>query len=777
VRPRALIVVLLFLTCSLVSAQSPTSTGSSGTSSKTASAKKKTASSKKKATTHSSRRKKRVVISPRVRRVKRAFVASTDLRPMAKQLLADRTPAAYAGVERYAVRHKDDAGGLAWLVVGYAHLLDNQHAAAIAPLKHATQQAGELSDYADYYLGAAYAGSGDIQNAIVKLREFDTTYPDSLVRNDALVVYANALLAAAKPEEAIAAIEQKRKGMRSDIEFALGRAYEAAGQPARAVQVFRHLYFTTPLSPEAAEAGNELKGLSALADIPPATFAERKGRAELLVQGHRYSDATGEYRDLIAQAPPEEQRAMQLGLANALYRSGRSREAREVLQGMSPGNDDASALRSFILLEVARPDEGRVEELLSSMRATSPQSSWFQEALLSAANMYLLKPDLQRAASLYMELQQRFPAGKYGAYAHWKAAWLNFRLGRNEDAKTLFESQVQNYPDSTQVVPALYWRARMAEDEHDYGKARAWYLKIVNRFRQYYYAELARERLKTLPQDPPSIDDPLLARISASSNAEKIAGDTEMPADDLRAQKSLLLENGALYEQAVRELQAAAADGGSGWALTQIAHLYQEDGRYDRALQALKRAVPQYFAMDTEELPRPLWEALFPKPYWDDLKRHSESNQLDPFLVAALVRQESEFNATAVSHANAIGLMQLLPSTGKKMAHEMHLKGYSVGMLAVPSTNLQLGTRYFHELLEKFGGTVEYALAAYNAGTDRVDDWRASGNFRDTQEFVESIPFTETREYVQAIIRNASVYRRLYGGAQQTASSKQAPTT
>ena len=698
---------------------------------------------------------------------------------MAKQLLADRTPAAYAGVQRYAIRHKtDDAGGLAWLAVGYAHILDNQHAAAIGPLKNASKQAGELGDYADYYLGTAYAGSADAQNAIATLRDFDTKYADSLLRNDATVVYANALLATGKPDEAILAIENKRKVTRSDMEFALGRAYEAAGQPARAVQVFRRLYFTMPLSQEAPEAGNELKGLSALAGIPPVTFEERKVRAELLLQGRHYSDATEEYRTLIAQAPPEEQRAMQLGLANSLYRSGRSREAREVLQGMEPGNDDAAALRSFILLEVARPDEGRVEELLSSMRASTPQSPWFQEALLSAGNMYLLKPDLQRAASLYLELQQRFPTGKYGAYAHWKAAWLNFRLGKKDDANNLFEGQVQDYPDSTQVVPALYWRARIAEDEHDYGKARAWYLKVVNRYRQYYYAELARERLRTLPQDPPTVEDPLLARISPASNPEKIAKETEMPPDDLRGQKSLLLENGALYDQAVRELQAAAADGGSGWALTQIAHLYQEDGRYDRALQALKRAVPSYFAMDPDDLPRPVWEALFPKPYWDDLKRHSASNQLDPFLVAALIRQESEFNATAVSHANAIGLMQLLPSTGKKMAREIHLKGYSVGMLAVPSTNLQLGTRYFHQLLDKFGGTVEFALAAYNAGTDRVDDWRAAGNFRDTQEFVESIPFTETREYVQAIIRNASVYRRLYGAPpQQTASSKQSPTT
>jgi soluble lytic murein transglycosylase len=452
-----------------------------------------------------------------------------------------------------------------------------------------------------------------------------------------------------------------------------------------------------------------------------------------------------------------------VALAAALWHGGRSREAREILQAMAATADDIGAQRGYLLLEIARPDEPRVEEQLAALRASTPTSKWFAEALLSAANMYLLKPDPARAASLYLELQQRFPTGKYAAYAHWKAAWLNFRQGKKDDAKALLETQVEQYPASNEVVPSLYWRARLAENEHDYGRARAWYLKIVNRFRQYYYGDLARERLKTIPADPATAADPRLEKIPPAPPVKTLAELTEIPPDNLRAQKSLLLENGALYDLAVRELQNAAADGDSPWAAAQIAHVYQDEGRYDRALQTLKRALPGYFGMDLDELPRPYWEGLFPRAYWDELKRYAEGNQLDPYLVAALVRQESEFNAGAVSRANAIGLMQLLPGTGRRMARELSLRGYSVGMLTSPATNLQLGTRYFHQLLDKFGGNVEYALAAYNAGADRVEDWRASGEFRDNQEFVESIPFTETREYVQAIMRNTGVYRRLYG--------------
>ena len=172
--------------------------------------------------------------------------------------------------------------------------------------------------------------------------------------------------------------------------------------------------------------------------------------------------------------------------------------------------------------------------------------------------------------------------------------------------------------------------------------------------------------------------------------------------------------------------------------------------------------MPNYFAVDLPSLPRTYWEALFPKPYWTDLKRFSSANALDPYLVASLIRQESEFNPGAVSRENAVGLMQLLPKTGKTVAKQEKLRHFSDQQLFTPGVNLELGTRYFRSMVDKFGA-FEYALAAYNAGSDRVQDWFGQGKYRDPQEFVESIPFTETREYVQAIMRNANVYRQLYG--------------
>jgi soluble lytic murein transglycosylase len=245
-------------------------------------------------------------------------------------------------------------------------------------------------------------------------------------------------------------------------------------------------------------------------------------------------------------------------------------------------------------------------------------------------------------------------------------------------------------------------------------------------------------------------------------HAEKITL-SDPPLDDLHLQKAKLLGNGGLVDLAVRELQAAAVDEPGSWSLAETAQLFTDTGHYDRAIEAMKHSVPSYFAVDIPMLPREYWEALFPRPYWSDLKKYSLANGLDPYLVASLIRQESEFNPLAVSRANAVGLMQLLPKTGKVVARSEGIKHYSPSQLFTPAVNLQLGTHYFRGMVNQFGGSFEHALAAYNAGSDRVDEWMGQGPYRDSPEFVESIPFTETREYVQAIIRNANVYRQLYG--------------
>jgi soluble lytic murein transglycosylase len=683
---------------------------------------------------------------------------------MARQLLQDRTPAGYAGVEAYARRHsKEDAGSLAWLVVGYAHIVDHDYVKAIDPLNRAKLHAGDLSEYVNYYLGTAYMQAGRSAECIATLSSFARDFPDSILLRDAHVVYANALMQEGRPQDAATLLEGDRQPARVDVEWNLGRAYEAAGNLPKAASIFRNIYLTMPLTGEAELANSELKKLAGSTSVQPANVDERKTRADLLLKGRRYADAAEEYKDLLEQVSPDDRAGTQLSLATGLLKSGHGKDAKKILDSLAPSSADTNAQKLYLLGEVARGSDNDDEFLkdLDQLRQQAPTSPWLEQGLLSAGNVFLLRKDYDRAIDAYRELQQRFPNAGRAPYAHWKAAWLTLRQGRKAEAEKEFEEQIGLYPSSNEVPAALYWRARLAEEDGETAKARAFYQKLSDRFRNYYYADLARKQLKVLKSTGEPISYALLDKVAPIDAKADIVAD-DPPSDNLRVQKAELLGNGGLVDLAARELQAASNEEKGDWVAPETARLFQENELYNRGIEIMKRAVPNYFAMDIPALPRSYWEALFPRPYWADLKRYSTQNELDPFLVASLIRQESEFNAGAVSHKNAVGLMQLLPGTGKKVAKEEKLRHFSANQLFTPGVNLQLGTRYFRTMVDKFG-SFEYALAAYNAGSDRVEDWLSAGNYRDPQEFVESIPFTETREYVQAILRNASVYRQLYG--------------
>lgn len=701
--------------------------------------------------------------SLRFRKMHQAFIVSSTLKPMALQLLQNRIPAAYAGVEAYARKHNgEDAGSLAWLAVGYAYFLDHQYTRSIDALEHARSKTGEIGDYIAYYLASSQLQSGHTADALASLSKFDDNFPESLLIRDAHVLYAGALTSSNRAKEAVALLEKDREPIRADLELTLGRAYEAAGDPSKAYAVFKHLYTGLPLSFEATEAESELQRLSSTPGIAPLSFGEQKSRADALAHAKRFNEAADEYRNLLRIATPTDKPEIQLGFAEALHHSGQEREVKALLNSVESASPEINARRLWDIGELQRAanDDDAFLRTVDQMRQAAPTSPWLEQALLYVGNIYLLRKDYDKAIDAYREIESRFPGGARTPYAHWKAAWLSLREGRNADAKAGFEKQIEMYPDSTEIPAALYWRGRLAEEEGDVAMASAYYQKVSDRFRNYYYGPLARERLSKLKvSNPPHYA--ILDHVPPINGGEAIADDPP-PEDDLRVEKARLLENGGLLDFAVREMKAAADEDKGTWLPAEIARMYQDAGRYDIAVETLKRAVPNYFAVDLSAMPRSYWEALFPKPYWTDFKRFSDANGLDPYLVASLVRQESEFNPNAVSNKNALGLMQLLPRVGKGVAKQVKLKHFSAPQLFTPAVNIQLGTRYFRSMVDQFGG-FEYALAAYNAGDDRVKDWQSVGKYRDVQEFVESIPFTETREYVQAIMRNANVYRQLYG--------------
>jgi len=166
--------------------------------------------------------------------------------------------------------------------------------------------------------------------------------------------------------------------------------------------------------------------------------------------------------------------------------------------------------------------------------------------------------------------------------------------------------------------------------------------------------------------------------------------------------------------------------------------------------------------MPIESAPQEFWKFAFPLPYRAELERFAKQYGLDPFLVAALIRQESEFNPKAISSANARGLTQILPGTGRELSRRLKMKAYGTPSLFVPAVSLQLGTFYLKTIVDNLGGRWEAALAAYNAGPSRAKAWSSWGEFREPAEFIETVPFAQTRNYIQTVLRNADTYRRIY---------------
>jgi soluble lytic murein transglycosylase len=704
--------------------------------------------------------------------IKRAFVASAELRPMAQQLLENRTPQAYQGVETYARKHaNDDAGPLAWLVIGYAHYLDKDYVSARSAWERSKPLDPVLGDTLDYLKAAAYRGESSHPEVVKTLDAFAEKYPDSLHMHDAALLYAGSLIATGEPQRAAAYMEKHRQPVKSDTEMMLARAYAAYGEQAKAREIFHRIYFEMPTSAEADAAALELRGLGEMQ--PAGSFEQRHVRAGLLTKARRFQDAVNELSPLVEQASPDHVVDMQVEFAAALYRVRKKDDAQGLFEGVlqnKTASTDAKAQALYFLAEIARDkDDGQKNrDYVTQLRSLAPDSTWMQDALLSAGNMYMLRRDYDVAVPFYAEIYQRQKNGRFSPYTHWKTAWLTFRMGKRDEAKRLFEEQIEQYPASAEVPAAIYWRGRLAEEDGNKALARAYYQKIAENYRYFYYANLARERLATLAagevQVLPALDK--LPRPAAPPH------EWETPADNLRAQKAQLLANAALYDFAVTEMQAASA-GSPPWEARSVAEIYTEQGSYIRSIEALKRAVPGYFSAEIEQIPRRVWEELFPRPFWEELQRDAIANHLDPHLVASLIRQESEFNPGAISRANAMGLMQLLPSVGKGLAKEMKMRRFAPEELLAADTNLQLGTRYFRHMVDHYEGQVEYALAAYNAGEERVDDWRKNGQCKNVEEFVESIPFTETREYVQAIMRNAALYKLLY--AKESKASDRTP--
>ena len=667
--------------------------------------------------------------------------------------------------------------GQAYLALGYREYATRKFPAAAEDLRRSSQTAFSLADIACYYWALASGEAGKSAEVIEALESFKTRFPTSPLRVKAAVLLGEALLKTARAEQAIQTLTaEPRARQEPDLALLLAQAYRDAGKPAEAARTFQEIYYAFPATAESRVAVENLELLrEELGENSPQASEEiRSARAETLFNKSLPAEALADYEKLLQERPasPFTPR-WQLGRARCLIRLRRSEEAIALLEPAFAGNPELDAQRLHTLVEayLSKDDASAALTILDQLRAVYPASSSYDSALGRVGNYFVRKGAWKTAADYYRTLLTDFPQALSAREASWRSAWNSFLQGEREAAARAMAEHIARYPDSPYIPAALYWLGRIAEEAGAEAESRQFYGSVRERFVHSYYALRAGERLEGLGSKSPANGQQTkpLPPFLASSASLNIGRRDVLPVQPC----TLLAPN-----EALRPFLALADLGlteiGEEYLITQLSGRpdapelllalslsRSAQGKTSAALLNAKRAVPKATEYDFSALPEELWKLLFRRDYWGLVQRQARANGLDPYVVMGLIRQESAFNPRAVSAANARGLMQILPST---VSGTRRGRIRAAQRLFDPSYNIQFGCRHLRGTIKMFQGDIERALAAYNAGETRVRNWSAQRTFRDSAEFMETIPIPATRGYVEAVLRDAAIYRQLLSG-------------
>src|SRR5207247_3750385 len=380
----------------------------------------------------------------------------------------------------------------------------------------------------------------------------------------------------------------------------------------------------------------------------------------------------------------------------------------------------ARQAEALFFYAIATRDLGDHAEYLKTIRRIVdefPTQSWAEEALNNLATHQILQSEDDQAEVTFRELYDKDPTGRYAERAAWKIGWAAYKAGRYADTTRVFEKAAFDFPRSDFRPPWLYWSARAHEALKEHALAEARYRLAATDYLNSYYGPLAVKPLDAAPHRRLVVDP----SVSSRDDGEVVPAALPPNQHVVRALLGL-----ALYDQAIDELRYAQKVWGDSPAIqATFGWIYNQRGDLRAGINAMKRAYPQFLAAGGEKLPTEILRVLFPIDYWPEIRRYAAERHLDPYMMAALVAQESNFTADVRSPANAYGLMQLLPSTGRQYAKSLHLRRFSMKMLTTADTNLKMGTAYFADLVKLLGAT-HYALASYNAGESRVVTWIAN---------------------------------------------------
>ena len=392
---------------------------------------------------------------------------------------------------------------------------------------------------------------------------------------------------------------------------------------------------------------------------------------------------------------------------------------------------------------------------LAAIEKASPKSREALEAKVLRAKYYVTdEVDYDKSIA---NLRAAVDAGHLGGEGEnlWNLGWTYVLAGKDDLALETFARYSKALPDGDWRTNSLFWTAKIHDRRGDAAARDAAARTILTTFPFSYYSYRSRELWPHLA----STEVPGAAAPFPDVDAE-LASVADERVSTIRA----LLDAG-LRRDAVREVKLfAAANPSNRGVAFMLADVYVRAGEPFKANGVLQRTFRQYVRHGGSTVPSRFWEILFPLAWWDTIETEAERRKVDPYLIASIIRQESGFEASTVSNAGAVGLMQIMPGEASRIATAAGVELAGRDDLFDPKKNIAVGVAEYLQKLSVMNGNPILAIAAYNAGETAVGRWIAQRPIGDPDLFVESIPYAETRSYVKAVSRNRFEYRRIYEG-------------
>jgi len=626
-----------------------------------------------------------------------------------------------------------------------------------------------VADYALWLRGKSLQQTGNQTEAMNAFAELARDFPDSLRAKESKMLWAASAAQSGQADKIPSFLQDLNDKKDADALLLTAKSYEQQTNQLQAIKFYRQAYFYGVGTNAGKEAESRLTFLNQA--LNAQTADEIKARADKFYDQKNYAEAANAYTILLTNFPNANSTPINLKRLTAFANAKKAAEANSAFYTI-PASADEKA-EAYHWLERAYANArlwAQARTAADEMRGRFPASDWTAKTFVAVASAAREAKNTLEETYFLRSALAFYPNAVEVAGAQFELAWIEHENKNFAVSSQMLTEHLARYAakDTSFRGKAGYWSARDSERAGKTAEACALYDAVNYRYGANWYGYLAMQRVANLRaqgkcQTPaPFAADSLIGKAVANLKTVTVAAETSTAKELTRIEKAEQLGIIGLFDWAVEELQEAKKTAQNSPKINlALARYYRFRGDNTSALLALAKSYPDYSQMFPEEMGREEWEFFYPIVSWNDIRSWAKSRNLDMYQVAGLIRQESVFTPRAKSKANAYGLMQLLIPTAKATAKKYGSSAIVTGeTLFQPALNIELGTAYMRDQLDKFG-RVEYMAVAYNAGPGRVPQWRATLPF-EIDEFVEAIPFAETKGYVQGVIRNSAQYRRLY---------------